>query len=88
MTNYAAPAQNGHSCAFNANGDKIIVAGKKEGIYLADLNISEIRKHRARTIWGNAYRRPHKYDLLLSNEVDSVFLRTNDVGKKFVRTKR
>jgi len=88
MTNYAAPAQNGHSCAFNANGNKIIVAGEEEGIYLADFNISEIRKHRARTIWGNAYRRPHKYNLLLSNEVDSVFIRSNDVGHKFDRTKR
>jgi len=88
MTNYAAPAQNGHSCAFNANGDRIIVAREEEGIYLADLNISEIRRHRARTIWGNAYRRPNKYNLLLSTEVDSVFIRTNDVGKKFERTKR
>lgn len=88
MTNYAAPAQNGHSCAFNANGDKIIVAGEEEGIYLADLNIGEIRKHRARTIWGNAYRRPLKYKQLLSNELDSVFIRSNDVGQKFDRTKR
>ena len=88
MTNYAAPAQNGHSCAFNANGDRIIIAGEEEGIYLADFNINEIRKHRTKTIWGNAYRRTHKYGLLLSDQVDSVFIRTNDVGIKFDRSNR
>ena len=88
MTNYAAPSHNGHSCAFDANGDEIIVAGEKEGIYLADLDLNKIREHRKKTIWGNAFRRTKKYNLLISNDVDSVFLRTNDVGKKFDRMKR
>jgi N-carbamoylputrescine amidase len=88
MTNYAAPSQNGHSCAFDANGDEINIAGEKEGIYLADLDINKIREHRKKTIWGNAFRRTRKYNLLISNDVDSVFFRTNDVGKKFDRMKR
>lgn len=88
MTNYASPTQNGRSCAFDSNGDKIIVAGKKEGVYIAELDIDKIRNHRKRTIWGNAYRRTNKYNSLISHEVDSVFIRKNDVGRTFERRER
>ncbi len=88
MTNYASPAQNGHSCAFDAKGNKVIVAGEREGVFLAEFDLNEIREHRQNTIWGNAYRRTTKYDILTSNVVDSVFIRKNDVGKYFDRTKR
>ncbi len=88
MTNYASPAQNGHSCAFDAKGNKVIVAGEREGVFLAEFDLNEIREHRQNTIWGNAYRRTTKYDVLTSNQVDSVFIRKNDVGKPFDRTKR
>jgi predicted amidohydrolase len=88
MTNYASPTQNGRSCAFNANGDEVIVAGKKEGVYVAEFDLDKIRAHRKKTIWGNAYRRTNKYNSLTSHEVDSVFIRKNDVGKTFDRTQR
>jgi predicted amidohydrolase len=88
MTNYASPAQNGHSCAFDAKGNKIIVAGKKEGVYIAEFDLNKIRSHRKKTIWGNAFRRTNKYDALTSHAVDSVFIRANDVGKPFDRIKR
>ncbi len=88
MTNYASPAQNGHSCAFDAKGNNVIVAGEREGVFLAEFDLNEIREHRQNTIWGNAYRRTTKYDILTSNVVDSVFIRKNDVGKYFDRTKR
>lgn len=88
MTNYAGPTQNGRSCAFDANGDKIIVAGKKEGVFIAEFDIDKIRKHRKKTIYGNAYRRTNKYNLLISHEVDSVFIRKNGLGEIFDRRKR
>ena len=88
MTNYASPAQNGRSCAFDANGDKIIVAGKKEGVFIAEFDLNKMRNHRKKTIWGNAFRRTNKYDALISHDVDSVFIRSNDVGLPFDRTKR
>jgi predicted amidohydrolase len=88
MTNYASPMNNGRSCAFDANGDKIIVAEKGEGVYIAEFDIEKIRKHRQRTIWGNSYRRTNKYNALISHEVDSVFIRNNGMGEPFDRRKR
>jgi predicted amidohydrolase len=88
MTNYASPTQNGHSCAFDANGDKIIVAGKMEGVFIAEFNIDKIRKHRKKTIYGNAYRRTSKYNALISHDIDSVFIRKNGLGETFDRRKR
>ena len=75
MTNYAAPQQNGHSIAFDAvafdeNGDArdtlIIEAGEAEGVYLAQFDMDKIRAYREREVWGNAFRRPHRYHLLTS----------------------
>ena len=88
MTNYSRPSQNGHSCAFDGNGDSIMVAGEEEGIVFASFDMNEIRKHRKKTIWGNSYRRPQKYKLLLSNEVDSIFVRKNGLNETFNRELR
>jgi predicted amidohydrolase len=88
MTNYASPTQNGHSCAFDANGDKIVVANKKEGVFIAEFDMDKIRRHRKKTIYGNAYRRTNKYNSLISDEVDSVFIRKNGLGETFDRRKR
>jgi hypothetical protein len=88
MANYSAPSQNGHSCAFDANGDRILVAGEKEGVFIVAFNMNKIRMHRSKTIWGNAYRRPNRYKLLQSNEVDSVFIRNNGLKERFNRESR
>lgn len=88
MTNYPEPSQNGHSCAYDGDGDKLLVAGEEEGVFMASFNMEEIRKHRAKTSWGNAYRRPHRYQLILSNEVDSIFVRENGLGERFQRKER
>ena len=88
MANYPKPGLNGHSCAFDSNGDKLYVAGEHEGIFIIPFNIIKIRAHRKRTIYGNAYRRPDKYHLLISPGVDSVFIRNNALGEKFIREKR
>jgi N-carbamoylputrescine amidase len=90
MTNYAAPKNNGHSCAFDAashtkpavpGGDGeprdtlIVEAGEREGVYLAPFDLEELRDYRRREAWGNAYRRPRCYAPLTSEEVEEPFIR-------------
>ena len=84
MANYAAPQANGHSVAFDAVAfdDKghsrdtlIIEAGESEGVYLAQFDMDSIRAHREHEVWGNAFRKPHRYHLLTSLEVDPPFIR-------------
>ena len=55
----------------------ILQADGKEGIYLAELDLEQLRRYREREVHGNAYRRPQKYDLLTSPGVDSPFIREN-----------
>jgi len=88
MANYPKPFQNGHSCAFDSKGDKLLIAGKHEGVFIIPFNIIKIREHRKRTIYGNAFRRPDKYHMLISTAVDSLFIRNNGLGEKFIREKR
>jgi len=91
MTNYAHPHPycNGHSVAFDAKGDLIIQAGRAEGIHMAAFDLDELREYRARTFWGNAYRRPHRYGLLTSMDVDEPFAgRKNGLDEPFVREQR
>lgn len=78
---------NGHSTAFdgmasidNESGphDSLIVeAGQREGIYLADFPIEEMRAYRRNQIFGNAYRHPRKYGLLVSEKIDEPFIRSD-----------
>lgn len=87
---YGQPDCNGHSTAFdgiayrsdgNGSRDTLIVeAGEEEGIYLARFPLDDIREYRKREVHGNAYRRPEKYGLLLSEEKNEPFIR-NDFNK-------
>jgi len=47
-----------------------------------------MREIREKTIYGNAYRRPHKYELMTSPEVEKPFLRKNKLDKDFKRLER
>lgn len=79
------PDCNGHSTAFDgiayrssesASRDTLIIeAGEREGIYLADFPVDEIRKYRSHEVHGNAYRHPKKYKLLISESVKEPFIR-------------
>ena len=79
------PDCNGHSSAFDGiayrpdeSGSRdtlIIEAGESEGIYLADFPIDEMRDYRKREVHGNAYRKPGKYRLLLSDKIEEPFIR-------------
>lgn len=79
------PDCNGHSTAFDGiayrpdeSGSRdtlIIEAGEREGIYIADFPINEIREYRRREVHGNAYRHPQKYNLLISECIEEPFIR-------------
>lgn len=87
--NYPAgqPDCNGHSSAFDGIAYKpfeeesrdtlIFEAGEREGIYIADFSIDAIREYRKREVHGNAYRRPEKYGLLISETIEEPFIRTD-----------
>jgi predicted amidohydrolase len=88
MANYAEPQQNGRSVAFGADGNLLVLADQAEGIYLADLDLDQVRAYRAKTVWGNAFRRPHRYALISSQEVEQPFVRSNADGEPFDRSRR
>jgi predicted amidohydrolase len=92
MANYAGGKVdcNGHSLAYDgiaygeigsnnfvARDTLIIEAGEAEGVYIAEFNIEDIRKYRKREVWGNAYRKPNKYSILISEKTEEPFIRNN-----------
>ena len=85
MTNYSAGKDghrfNGHSAMYDAGGKKILLAGKREGVFVGSINIDDLRHYRRETIWGNAYRRPQIYKLLTSPAKEKIFIRKDTIGK-------
>lgn len=88
MANYAKPDLNGHSVAYDAEGKCLVEAGGEEGVFLATFDLDRLRERRSKTIWGNAYRRPHRYAPLTSPEKDPLWNRTDGLGKPFRNEKR
>ncbi len=88
MANYPAPNENGRSVAFNADGECLVQAEKDEGIFVAAFNLDDLRRYRQNTIWGNAFRRPHRYNALTSTEKDDTWKRNNAFGKPFNAAER
>ena len=82
---YGKPDCNGHSTAFDGiayradeSGSRdtlILEAGEREGIYLADFPIDDIREYRKTEVHANAFRRPEKYGLLTDSTVNEPFIR-------------
>jgi predicted amidohydrolase len=82
---FGQPDCNGHSSAFDGiayspkqSGSRdtlIIEAGEREGIYIADFPMDEIRDYRRREVHGNSYRHPQKYSLLVSEDIKDPFVR-------------
>lgn len=54
---------------------QIVNAGERETICLAELDLDELRDYRRREVHANAYRRPEKYSLLLSQTIQPPFIR-------------
>lgn len=53
----------------------ILQAGGGEGVYLAGLDLKQLRAYREREVHGNAYRRPKKYSPLVEEGVLPPFVR-------------
>jgi predicted amidohydrolase len=96
MTNYAGSDPNGHSAAYDPmafvdgkSRDMLVtVAGEEEGMYLAPFDLDRIREYRRRESSGNAFRRPHRYGLLTSCEVEEPFVRVDPRGEEYHQTRR
>jgi hypothetical protein len=57
-------------CVLEAPGDP--------GVYIAELDLDQLREHRSNDIMGDKYRRPEKYGILSDPEVRGV------IGGEFV----
>jgi N-carbamoylputrescine amidase len=47
-----------------------------------------MREYRSREVWGNAFRRPHRYGPLTSLDVEEPFVRVDAGGEAYDRSKR
>ena len=56
----------------------VLQADGAEGIYLAELDLEQLRRYRESEVHGNAFRRPRKYGLLLDTKVEPPFVRNNN----------
>lgn len=85
--NYPRPVPdcNGHSSLFDgvaylpdgsdSRDTCVLEAEAEEGIYLARLDLEQLRRYRASEVHGNAYRHPNKYSLLTDSHIHPPFLR-------------
>ncbi len=92
--NYPAgkPDCNGHSTVFDGvpwlpeepdvRDMQLLDAGETQGIYVAELDLSMLRSHREREVYGNAFRRPDRYSLLTAEAVKPPFVRKENRWKK------
>lgn len=79
------PDCNGHSSAFDgvayvegiegSRDTMILEADWREHIFIADFDMELLRNYRQGEVHGNAYRRPEKYGLLLSKQINDPFVR-------------
>lgn len=53
----------------------ILQADGKEGIYIACLDLAQLRRYRKCEVHGNAYRHPKKYGLLVDTAISEPFIR-------------
>ena len=53
----------------------ILDAGVEEGIYIAELDLEQLREYRKNEVHGNTYRHPLKYGLLTKTGVEEPFIR-------------
>lgn len=58
----------------------ILQADEKEGIYVAELDLEQLRRYRENEVHGNAYRHPSKYTLLCDMKIDPPFVRDDYRG--------
>jgi N-carbamoylputrescine amidase len=86
MTNYAQLG--GKSVAYGVQGEDLGVASDEDGVFLVSADMEGARRFRETSIWGNAFRRPHKYGELLSLEKEDIWKRPTGLGEPFVAEER
>lgn len=55
----------------------ILQADEQEGIYIAELDLEQLRRYREREVHGNSYRHPKKYGLLVDAGINAPFVRND-----------
>lgn len=55
----------------------ILQADGKEGLYIAGLDLDQLRNYRENEVHGNAYRHPHKYGILIDTKIEKPFIRND-----------
>lgn len=88
MTNYAVPFNNGRSVVYGAGGEEMLEGGEGEGVLITSVDPANLRDYRSKTIWGDSWRRPHRYGDLGRPHNLSEFKRINAYGKPFVPSDR
>ncbi len=53
----------------------ILQADEREGIYIAELDLEQLRRYRETEVHGNAYRHPEKYGRLIDMSIAPPFVR-------------
>ena len=92
ICNYAdqTPNCNGHSSAFDGiaydgllyfsdtpKDMQVLEADGREDVFLAEIDLDELRAYRKAEKFGNSFRRPDRYSLLLDKQVSDPFVRKN-----------
>ncbi len=88
MVNYAGDFFKGRSVAFDANAAPLAQADASEQVLLARVDLDRLRDYRRMTIWGDAFRRPHRYRAIAESSGLPEFQRKNAFGEPFVPAKR
>jgi predicted amidohydrolase len=85
--NYPSPKPdcNGHSTLFDgvaylqefpgSRDTCVFEANEEEGVFIAELDLVMLRKYRKEEVFGNAYRKPGKYGLLIDETINEPFIR-------------
>ncbi|CAF1583863.1 unnamed protein product, partial [Didymodactylos carnosus] len=81
MANYPQPLYNGWSAAFNFDGQPLNLIPAQNltqaEVILVEFDLIALREYRAKTIMGDAFRRPYRYEQLLKIEREQDFKATN-----------
>ncbi len=59
----------------NSRDTCILQADGAEGVYIAEIDLEQLRNYRGNEVHGNAYRHPQKYSILTNTKIDKPFIR-------------
>ena len=59
----------------NSRDTCILQADRAEGLYIAEIDLEQLRNYRENEVHGNAYRHPKKYGILTDTKINKPFIR-------------